>query len=561
MTRNARAFLEEDKMEVAAAAAAASCEAEAGGHHVKAVAMTALAPLFAGLAAWVMCGSGGGDDGMEFSDVVRRLSHLRLPLLLDDGALGLGREGRAPRVRALFVPAAARRHDPRSSLLVLADGRHTRHRALRRARCDGRRLGRRDRHCRVLGARPRGARALRAAHDHQKPPMVHHASGLVVGRMFGSHIGSHRPAVSARSGSAAGLNLDRTKTLEEIMTARESVTIRSGYEQYEVVRPFLEETNMDVAAANNEGDKPPAALSTAAVVTMGALSLLFVGLTAWLLRPSGAGDEAEFHDLTWTLSPPICAYLFFWTAALSGAARGAAATAVLARASFLLLLADAGAAMADPVASSAAMFLATLYSAAAAGRAFAERRQLAGTERSAAAAARSAPCYRSRAEERHEQEPRTGFAWAMVFAVAAPFAAMSLNRRMLSPESESETELGFLLIAAGPCLLASRLMALRGGPLEDGDPDGMVSCAIVLVVLCWVAAAVCVNVFAGEVAATVYLWLAAMGTAGYLGYGVAVDARYQQLVSIKRRQPRTAQDASGLLVGRDEEDACSARIW
>ncbi|KAL6595699.1 hypothetical protein ACP70R_004042 [Stipagrostis hirtigluma subsp. patula] len=140
------------------------------------------------------------------------------------------------------------------------------------------------------------------------------------------------------------------------------------------------------AAAKNEGETLPAALSGASMVAMGAASLLFVGLTAWLLQRSGAGGKKGFVGVVWTLSPPICAYLFFWTPALSEAERDAAAP-VLARVVFLLLLADAGSNMAGPLAGSAAMFLATVYSAGASGRALAELRQLAGTERSAATAA------------------------------------------------------------------------------------------------------------------------------------------------------------------------------
>ncbi|KAL6658458.1 hypothetical protein ACP70R_004044 [Stipagrostis hirtigluma subsp. patula] len=310
---------------------------------------------------------------------------------------------------------------------------------------------------------------------------------------------------------------------------------------------------MDVAAAKNEGEKLPAALDSAAMVAMGAVSLLFVGLTAWLLQPSGAGDEKEFSDVVWTLSPPICAYLLFWTAALSEAARDVAA--VLVRLSFLLLLANAGTATAGPLAGSAAMFLATVYSAAASGHALAVRRQLAGTDFSAAAAAQSAARYRSRAEEDHERTCRKVLVSAIVVMAALVFLVA-----LLPPEPESEFKLGFLVFVAGTCLVVVRLTLLRGGPFEDGDPDAMVFLAMALIVVCWAVAAACVVVFLGGVALAVYLWVAAMGAAGYLGYGVAVDARYQQLVAINRRQPRRAQDVGGLLVGRDEEDACSAHI-
>ncbi|KAL6658457.1 hypothetical protein ACP70R_004043 [Stipagrostis hirtigluma subsp. patula] len=127
----------------------------------------------------------------------------------------------------------------------------------------------------------------------------------------------------------------------------------------------------------------------------------------------------------------------------------------------------------------------------------------------------------------------------MMLMVAVIFAAMLLDDR-LSPEFE----LGFLVFAAGPCLVAWRLN-LRGGPFEDGDPDAMVFLAMCVIVVCWGAAAVCVVAFVGEVALGVYFWVSAMGTAGYLGYGLAVDARYEQLVAIKR------------LVGRRTAAVCS----
>ncbi|KAL6595697.1 hypothetical protein ACP70R_048037 [Stipagrostis hirtigluma subsp. patula] len=320
---------------------------------------------------------------------------------------------------------------------------------------------------------------------------------------------------------------------------------------------------MTAAAASGEngGKKWQAALpcSTSAAVAMCAVSHLFVGLTAWLLRPSDAGDEKEFSDVVWTLSPPICAYLFFWTAALSETARGAAA--VLVRVSSLLLLAVAAAAVAGTVAGSAGMFLATVYSAASCARALAERRQLAGTERSAAAQS-AALRYRSRAEERHDQEFRTLVVLCMIFLVPVPLLLLLLDRwrRSSSPEPVSELELRLVVVAAGPCLVAARLLLLRGGPLEGGNSDGMVCLAVTLILLCCFVATVCVFEFVGGVGMMVYFWVAAMGTAGYLGYGLAVHARYEQLITFNRRQPRPAQDASGLLVGRDEEDAVSAHI-
>ncbi|GJN07307.1 hypothetical protein PR202_ga25127 [Eleusine coracana subsp. coracana] len=46
-----------------------------------------------------------------------------------------------------------------------------------------------------------------------------------------------------------------------------------------------------------------------------------------------------------------------------------------------------------------------------------------------------------------------------------------------------------------------------------------------------------------------------MGMAGFFGYGQGMHARYNELLAIKRSQPRTASNASGLLSGRNREGA------
>ncbi|KAL6658453.1 hypothetical protein ACP70R_004039 [Stipagrostis hirtigluma subsp. patula] len=242
-----------------------------------------------------------------------------------------------------------------------------------------------------------------------------------------------------------------------------------------------------------------------------------------------------------------------------------AATLALVRASYVALLADAASALAGPAAAAAALLLATVHCAAAAGRAVAERRQRAGTERSSAAAARSAPRYRSRAEERHEQYGRVGFFVGITVMVAGVPAGQCL---VAAPETETaaglargEAALGALVVVAGPCLLATRLLLLREKPLVAVTELATLAVAFAALVGLTLSMSIRHHVYGPAMNRTmVAMWLVAMATAGYMGYGLAVHARYKQLMTIKRRQPPSAQDASGLLVGRDEEDACSAHI-
>ncbi|KAL6870793.1 hypothetical protein ACP4OV_014641 [Aristida adscensionis] len=306
---------------------------------------------------------------------------------------------------------------------------------------------------------------------------------------------------------------------------------------------------VDAAAAKNDGEKRSAALSPAGAVAMAALSLLFGWLTDRALRPSGAGDDpaATLFGVVWRTSPLVCAYLFCWTVALSPPAPMDAA-ALFARVSYLLLLAVAGASLLGPLAAAAAMLLATVYSAAAAGRALAERRQRAGAERSsAAAAARATPRYRSR-----------------TFMAAVLAAVMSLDMWTdvhLEPGAAAEATPGMLAAAACPVLLAARLALLRAGPRDGGGERRGV--AVALAPVYWVMFMACISCLPGGGGVrrvTAVAWAVAMGTAGCVGYSLAVDARYELLMTIKRSQPRRAQDASGLLVGRDEEDACPAHI-
>ena len=151
------------------------------------------------------------------------------------------------------------------------------------------------------------------------------------------------------------------------------------------------------SSRTNESNKWPAALSRAGAVAMSATSLLFAWLAAGTLRRCSAMDEAEvFSGVLWGLSPVIWAYLYSWTAALSPAprAQGAGGT-VFARTATacMLLLAAAADKLIAPIAGTAAIVLAPLCSACACGRALAERRQRAGTERWSSATVASTPTY------------------------------------------------------------------------------------------------------------------------------------------------------------------------
>ncbi|OEL30634.1 hypothetical protein BAE44_0008347 [Dichanthelium oligosanthes] len=99
-------------------------------------------------------------------------------------------------------------------------------------------------------------------------------------------------------------------------------------------------------------------------------SLLFAGLTAWVLCRSGAGagDEDYFSSVVLRLSPLICAYFFLWTVTLSEARAELAARFM--RASYLPMLAYLVVKLVNPLAGTAVMCVATFCSALAAGHAF-----------------------------------------------------------------------------------------------------------------------------------------------------------------------------------------------
>ncbi|TVU26138.1 hypothetical protein EJB05_28674 [Eragrostis curvula] len=262
----------------------------------------------------------------------------------------------------------------------------------------------------------------------------------------------------------------------------------------------------------------------------------------------------------WRLSPLICSYLFSWTVALSEA-RGAISKFM--RVSYMLLLAVAAAKLVGDRAGAAVMFLTTVYSAILSGRALAERRQLAGTERSADDAALSATSYQSRAEDDHDWNCRTVLKCCHVFMVVVLTLVMS-STVLSAPGPEAETDgevvLSLFVSFAAPSLLAARMILLYGGAFHSGsmweEPFG----AMVLRFIGWIVSAVLVGFLFGPSSGVAFFWLAPMRTAGLLGYRQGVSARYKQLVAIKRSQPRTAEDASGLLAGRDKEDVCYVHI-
>ncbi|CAL4995138.1 unnamed protein product [Urochloa decumbens] len=319
----------------------------------------------------------------------------------------------------------------------------------------------------------------------------------------------------------------------------------------------MEAATAAASSKNEDKNSPSPAPPRARAVIVCVVSLLFTLFAARALRRSSGADEDQLvSTVVWALSPPICAYLFFWAVALSGPTV-AGALSLLARVTFLPLLADAATNLvASPCAGAAAMFLATVYSAVMVGRAVSFRWQRAGTEQTAiTAAATSAPSYRSRAEDKHDRSG-CGVVVGMPFVAGMPFAIMSLVALSSEPDAEigGDAALGVFMLGAGPFLLVMRHLQLegKGSPLQTDTEDfvwSMVSAVIGCVVVAGVA-----GVHVGAAAAVVVVWAGALAMARFFGYGRALEAQYERLAAIKRSEPRTAQDASGLLVGRDEED-------
>ncbi|KAF8711149.1 hypothetical protein HU200_029157 [Digitaria exilis] len=275
------------------------------------------------------------------------------------------------------------------------------------------------------------------------------------------------------------------------------------------------------ASIQNEGTYSPTALSRRRAVTMFVLSLLFVWLAAMTLRHSITGGKEEDHPasaaVVWSLSPLVCGYLFYLTVALQGV-KGAGSMCF--RVTYLLLLTGAGARLVNPIAGAAAMFMTTVHSAVKLGGALAVHRQQMGTEVAAATAAMSASPYRSSAEVRQVQSNRTVVSVSVAFLVV--------------------------------------MLTLLGNPLQVEACTFVVS--LVVGIFVWIVAMVVACVVGGGNALGIVVCAAALAMAGFFGCGRGVEAQYEELVGVKRSEPRMAQDASGLLVGRDEEDACPAHI-
>ncbi|CAL4989183.1 unnamed protein product [Urochloa decumbens] len=264
------------------------------------------------------------------------------------------------------------------------------------------------------------------------------------------------------------------------------------------------------------------------------LTLLFTWLTARTLQSSSAAGALS--AVLWAMSPPICAYLFSWTIALnfSGATDTCAAV----------------------------VFLATLYSAATLGRAIADRRQRAGNDQTAAAAAAATPSYQSRGEVLVERHRREALVYGSPIIAAVISTTVSLVLWYCSPlDEEDEVPIGevgldLLVFVAGPWLAVTGQQLLD--PLMAGSDTMLL--AMVLGLVGWIAVAILAAVGFGTIAAVLVIWAGALGMAGFLGYCLVVEAHYRELMVIKRSEARVEKDASGLLDGRDVEDACSDHI-
>ncbi|KAF8730991.1 hypothetical protein HU200_016871 [Digitaria exilis] len=213
------------------------------------------------------------------------------------------------------------------------------------------------------------------------------------------------------------------------------------------------------------------------------------------------------------------------------------------------------------------MFLVTVHSAIMLGRALAVLRQKAGTEITAVAVAMSSSPYRSRAEEWYVQYSRR----AVIVSISIVLVGTSgtwalvtwLSPTPLAKEEEGHIEQGELALCSimtvvGLLLPLTRQLMLNGSPLQVEADTFYVSMGVGFLV--WIVAMVVAGVVGSGNAPGIVSWAIALAMAGYFGYGRAVEAEYDELMAVKRSEPRRAEDASGLLGGRDEEDACSAHI-
>ncbi|RCV37334.1 hypothetical protein SETIT_8G054700v2 [Setaria italica] len=269
---------------------------------------------------------------------------------------------------------------------------------------------------------------------------------------------------------------------------------------------------------------------------MCAVSLLFAGLTAWVLCSSDAGDGEDKFSVVRRLSPLICAYLLLRTVALSESEARAALAARFMRASYLPLLAYLAAKVVGPLAGAA-----SACAAAAACRA---------PRRAPAPRRGGAVGRRRRGEHRALPEPRRGGARGVRRGHGRlPHGLISAAVLCAIMWFESgESKLSTVVFFAGPYLLITRLRRRAAGMATFG------------LVLWWpILVILFVGLAIGEAAMMVVSWASTTAMAGYLGYGIAVHQSFEQLMIVKR-QPPAVQDASGLPVGRDGEHAAAVHI-
>nr|AAX95806.1 hypothetical protein LOC_Os11g07540 [Oryza sativa Japonica Group]ABA91719.1 hypothetical protein LOC_Os11g07540 [Oryza sativa Japonica Group] len=278
------------------------------------------------------------------------------------------------------------------------------------------------------------------------------------------------------------------------------------------------------------------------MVAMSVLSILFVAAVAHLL-PRGDGDEENFPAAVWRLSPVICGYLFLMTAAVW---RKSATPTRLVGVTASLLLADAADSLVAPLRLPArlAMFAATIYSAAVLGHAVAElRHHAAGRRPRSDAAADATPVYETKAERDRREHGKEGILVAVVLVKVTVAASLVLTSWVVGKEAPAEgggggmpTAADALCLAAsvsGPYLAGWTLFVtstLMRGSFISGD-------TMWIVMACLGASWLIVPAIAGAAlhlfVAFIYgHWLFGIAMAGFLGYTIAVNDHYQELMRI-----------------------------
>ncbi|XP_052137513.1 uncharacterized protein LOC127755948 [Oryza glaberrima] len=202
------------------------------------------------------------------------------------------------------------------------------------------------------------------------------------------------------------------------------------------------------------------------------------------------------------------------------------------------------------------MFLGTVYTAAVLGYAVAERRR-----HHHSAIAEAPPAYESEAERAHRESSKRCLL-SLIVAGTAAFAG--IVTMMMLPEFPPPVGLVVFDVAvfSGPyflCLVSFvNGTLLRGELVADGAKSAM---AVTGLGMWWVIFPMIAGVVLHSLVVALFVyWLTGLAMAGVLGYTLAVYDHYNELMCTIRSQPRTAADASGLLVGRETSDACPAQI-